>query len=296
MFRRIVQGFIEAVVRRLTIKEAVVVRVSSQRGQDERRRQFADRGRDGLLVGLAVLMVTTLISGCSGAKGDHPAPDAETSTSGTSPDQPANPDSPVRCSSISLCFPPSVTGPQFLDRVHQNDRWTCTKRGGKDIYGEVVDLLDQGICQKNDGKSQPYIQKAGIAWDTDTHQPTGTLASVNVSASTQYREFKGETANPQNTLTLAPVVFNVAMKNLWPDNTSLQQEANRALGQVLPKCADLQSKQKDREVLISTGYKISCSDLAPISIKYPEGTLTTITVLMRFAVPSVREWPSPTGR
>jgi hypothetical protein len=86
------------------------------------------------------------------------------------------------------------------------------------------------------------------------------------------------------------------MKNLWPDNTSLQQEANRALGQVLPKCADLQSKQKDREVLISTGYKISCSDLAPISIKYPEGTLTTITVLMRFAVPSVREWPSPTGR
>ena len=253
------------------------------------------RGRAGL-VGVGLLVTIALTSGCAAGEGDRPAPVAASTPSETPAAQPVDPDSPVLCSRISLCFPASVTGPEFLDRVHRNAKWTCTKKGAEDIYGEALEQWEQGICQKEDGRSRPYLQKADISWDTDTHEPTGTLASVSVSASTQYRESKGQTPEAKNTLKLAPVVFDVAIENLWPDNASLQREAKQALAKVLPECAARRSRPEEREVLIPTGYKVSCSDLAPISVKYPDGAVTTITVLMRFDVPSVREWSPPTGQ
>lgn len=248
------------------------------------------------LFGPVILAAVVLIGGCSSSNGGNPAPAVHPTAGDAASGRSAEPDSPVLCSAITLCFPPSVTGPQLLDRVHQNDKWVCAKRGEKDIYGDVVATPIQGICQQDDRKSRPYIQKSDISWDSDTHRPDGRLRSVSITASIQYQQSTGRAANVQTVLTLAPVVFHVATRSLWPDNTSLQQEAEQSLTRLLTKCADLRTKPENRAVLIPTGYKISCSDLAPISIKYPEGTLTTISAIMRIDVPSVREWSPPPGQ
>ncbi|MEV0612722.1 hypothetical protein AB0I81_05290 [Nonomuraea sp. NPDC050404] len=197
------------------------------------------------------------------------------------PSRPAMPEAAVPCDpardNAAYCFPDSLKGPEYLQRIKKAMKWDCYEKGEKDKYGSK---MLEAECQGRNTVDQSYDKSASISYQRPTSKDDGTMDRVSIVASTAAEQ--GGTT-PRNTTNLARDILDIATTHLWPDNAALRKEAERALVKIQRNCMP---DGQYAEVMLSAGYRMTCSVPTPISVRNNAGkVITSITQSVRIEAP-----------
>lgn len=239
----------------------------------------------GVVVLAVIVVLIVTLTGKSGrtATAASQAPPAATPSSSAPA---ADPNAPVPCDPAveagPSCFPPTVTGQAFLDRIKQKQEWPCFKKGDKDESG--MNVSEPGVCRASNSTAQPYIAQMTIGYDTDTHDAQGKMTMVRILASTGARSWKNEQTDSGKTKALAVDAMSIAVANLWPDDKPLQEEAKQAYAKLAEECTNGKGGLGPKAPL-GNGLEVSCDYLTTTTVNGPNGPLTSITQTMQIEAP-----------
>jgi hypothetical protein len=239
----------------------------------------------GVVVVLAVVVVLVVtLTGKSDQTAAAPTQATPAATSGNAAAADAN--APVPCDPGTeqgqSCFPPTVTGQAFLDRIKQKQEWPCFKKGDKDESG--MNVSEPGVCRASNSAAQPYIVQMTIGYDTDTHDSQGKMTMVRVLASTGARSWKNEQTDSGKTKAIAVDAMGIAVANLWPEDKALQEEAKQAYAKIAEECAAGKGGLGPKTAL-RNGLEVACDPVTTTTVTGPNGPLISITQTMQIEAP-----------
>ncbi|MBF8194030.1 hypothetical protein ITP53_51850 [Nonomuraea sp. K274] len=214
------------------------------------------------------------------------APDRPTAPPTTKkPDKPKVKDAPVPCEPARErsvhCFPPSMKGPAFLERIHKARKWRCYEEGEKDETGFE---RSRNECEAVNNVDQPFTERATIGYE---HYKESSLIDRVIIVASTHAENQG--TNAKNSADLGNRVFDIAVTHLWPGNARLRQEAKRAYAKLRRECN--QPNSHPDNVQLPTGYAVSCGIPTPVSVENSKGVpVLTITQSMSIEVPFDYGW------
>lgn len=202
----------------------------------------------------------------------HPAPPMPTASgqveavpteSGQAAPVPCDPQKP----SGDRCFPPTIKGAEFLERLREAENWTCYRQGEKNRAGRKVRNPE---CETVTSDNQSYRLTTSIWYENHRQQQDRPMQKVVINVSTVG---VNDGVPMQETLALAPRAFDIALTHLWPDDERLRTEAKEAFEKVHAVCAEIIDA---KPVRMSSGYVVSCFPPITTPTADREGTLVTV--------------------
>jgi hypothetical protein len=127
-----------------------------------------------------------------------------------------------------------------------------------------------------------------VGYETDTHDETGTMNEVIMTASVSAVLDKGQDVTSKNLDHALKTVFRIGVAHLWPDREGWQHEARDAFKKVWRKCREggVEFESVER---MSSGYEITClrtGDDAMV-VQGLRGQIKVITETVRFRAPTL---------